>query len=150
MRDLRDRLVLHCTNLQQLPRTIVTGIFRATLSPQEKCLLDSHDITTYEDLYQVAAILKTTGVKNSHERGRHRYDRNNSISSGESVRCFKCHGLGHKAFDCKKPESQHPVICYVCNAPGHKAPECPLRVDKTSRVENVKIDEKSGNPKVSA
>ncbi len=144
LRDLMDRLVLHCTNLQQLPRTIVAGIFRATLSPQEKCLLDSHNITTYEDLYQVAAILKTTGVRNSHERGRHRYDRNNSSSSGESVRCFRCHGLGHRAFDCKKPESQHPVICYVCNTPGHKAPECPLRVDKTSRVDNVKVDEKSG------
>ncbi len=118
---------------------IVVGIFRATLSSHEKCLLDSHTINSYEDLYKTAVMLKPASTK---EKGRARPHTN--YRSNDGLRCYKCHGWGHRALDCKKPDVQPVVACYVCNQAGHKAPDCTMRADKIARKDNAKVDDKTG------
>ncbi len=149
LRDNMERLALSCDSAKDVPLAVVVGLFRTTLYPSEKCLLESRSITSYEDLYDVAEMLKSGAPQKSvYGRGRHREERKGSPNgSSEGFRCFKCQGVGHKASECRRSECSSYVTCYVCNQQGHKAWDCPSRADKLSKGDGGKVDEKSSASK---
>jgi len=143
LRDYVDRLMLNVNSTRELPLAVVAGIFRTSLTTNEKCMLDSRDILSFEDLYDVAELIKADhNPKHYNDKGRssgrHTYN--------DAFKCFKCQGVGHRASECKKSASDS-VTCYVCNQPGHKAPDCPNRADKLAKKEHNKVDEKSTSTK---
>ncbi len=147
LRDNMERLVLSCDSVEDVPLAVVVGLFHATLYPSEKCLLESRSITSYEDLNDVAEMLKSGAPqRGTYDRSRQRGERKGSpIRSFEGFRCFKCQGVGHKASDCRRVGYSPSVVCYVCNQQGHKAPECPSRADKVCKRDDNKVDEKSSS-----
>ncbi len=71
---------------------------------------------TFKDLNKLALSLNSD--RSGGARGQWR-------GAGDQVKCFKCHRLGHKSFECRAGRGESGVVCYSCHQPGHKAPECP-------------------------
>ncbi len=149
LRDMMDRLVLSCDSAKDVPLAVVTGLFRNTLYPSERCLLESKQTGSYEDLNDVAETLRSgTRTRDSHERGKPRFDSHKGSREGsEAVKCYKCQGYGHMAAECRRGERSAHVTCFVCNTQGHMAFDCPNRADRVSKKDEGKVDDKSASTK---
>ncbi len=150
-REYMDRLVLSCKSPEDVPLAIVTGMFRQTLYPSEKCLLEACSISSYEDLLDAAEVLASGGRRHQErydkregggDRGHSGGERGYSGSGGrenyrsfnsEGFKCFKCQGHGHRAFECRRGDSSFNITCFVCNEQGHKSIDCPSRADKVGK-----------------
>ncbi len=151
-RGYMDRLLLTNTSAEALALTIVTGMFRQSLYPSEKCLLEACSISSYEDLLDAAEVL-TSGGRKSQDRYERREGGSDRSYSGsgrgensrsfntEGIRCFKCQGYGHRAYDCRRSGSSFTYTCFVCNEQGHKSIDCPNRADNVSK-ESGKTNDK--------
>ncbi len=70
LKDHMDRLLLSLDSPKELPLAIVTGVFRVSLSASEKWMLDSRQIESYEDLYDIAEVIKADSHrKHTSQRG---------------------------------------------------------------------------------
>lgn len=107
LRDYMDRLMLNLDSTRELPLAVVAGIFRTSLTTNEKCMLDSRDILSFEDLYDVAELIKADhNPKHYNDKGRSSGRHNNN----DTFKCFKCQGVGHRASECKRSVSDF-VVC---------------------------------------
>lgn len=135
VRDLVERLSVTCKTMKDVLVAVAVGVFRTTLTPTELNILDTRTVVSLEDLGDVADTLKKPVISRSS------YDRPRGRGEFGGVKCFKCHGFGHKASECKKADSSSSV-CYSCHQPGHKSPDCPSRSEHSSQRDKGKVEEK--------
>ncbi len=118
------------------------AIYRASLTAQQRSVMDGREIDTFRDLNKLALSLHSTDNDRS---GSARWQ---GRGTGDPVKCFKCYRFGHKSFECRmgKDESK-PVVCYTCHQPGHKSPDCPSNSkDQVKQYEgNKKLGLRSGS-----
>ena len=55
--------------------------------------------------------------------------------SGNVPECFRCHGYGHKSYECRvrQDDRYSRVVCFTCNQSGHKSPECPNKLENNTQ-----------------
>ncbi len=132
LKVLMESIQATCTSMDDLALFVMSVTYRASRSPTQRTLMDQCKISSIHDLHDFAMSINPTGSDGTSGADRHSRS-NRSVGPGE---CFKCHKLGHRAYECRSNVSrpinsfnsrQPSIICYTCQEPGHKSPDCPTK-----------------------
>ncbi len=134
VKALVDRVCMMVKDKEELALFMAKGLFRVGLPLTEQGLIDGRKITCFNDLSEVATTLKSTNARTKDQL------RAVKRESGNAPKCFRCHGYGHKFYECRvrMDDRSSRIVCFTCNQSGHKSPECPTKVDKNTQNSNSK------------
>ncbi len=153
LKDILDSIMTVCPSFEVFTVFIASAAYRASLSSAQKASMDLCKIESFSDLHGFASSLEATHITTtSGNSGIVKSSKRYSSTSG--YECFKCHKMGHRAFECRSNpaklstpssnSSPSQIICYTCREPGHKSPDCPSKnVDNNSNA----FDSRSENGK---
>ncbi len=134
VKALVDRVCMMVKDKEELALFMAKRLFRVGLPLTEQGLIDGRKITCFYDLSEVATTLKSTNARTKNQL------RAVKRESGNAPKCFRCHGCGHKFYECRvrMDDRSSRVVCFTCNQSGHKSPECPTKGDKNTQNSNSK------------
>ncbi len=153
LKDILDSIMTVCPSFEAFTVFIASAAYRASLSSSQKASMDLCKIERFSDLHGFASSLEATHITTtSCNSGIVKSSKRYTSTSG--YECFKCHKMGHRAFECRSNpaklstpssnSSPSQIICYTCREPGHKSPDCPSKnVDNNSNA----FDSRSDNGK---
>ncbi len=133
LKNLTDSMDMMTHSKEDLLLFIACATYRASRPFSQRAIMDQREFKSFRDLNKFALSINST------EPERPSVGRFTSRSTfGSPYECYKCHKLGHRAFECRsnvssptftyggsgKPPS---VVCYTCREPGHKSPDCPTK-----------------------
>ncbi len=133
LKGLMDSVDMTVLDRSDVLLFFAVAIYRASLTALQRSVMDGREICTFKDLNKLALSLNST------DNDRSGGARGQWHGAGEQVKCFKCHRLGHKSFECRAGRGKSGVVYYSCHQPGHKAPECPNK-SQGNQKEQVKSE----------
>ncbi len=142
LKGLTDSISMVTDSKDDVLLFIACAVFRATRPLHQRGVMDSREVASFKDLNKLALTLQTSDSDRSHVgRGQSRG------SYASSIECYKCHKMGHRAFECKSNVGSsgrfQSIVCHTCREPGHKSPDCPNR-GKSEPSENNESRSESG------
>ncbi len=96
LKDLTDFISMVTDSKDDVLLFIACAVFRATRPLHQRGVMDSRVVASFKDLNKLALTLQTSDSDRSHV-GR----KQNRGSYASSTECYKCHKMGHRAFECK-------------------------------------------------
>ena len=124
LKGLTDSISMVTDSKDDVLLFIACAVLRASRPLHQRGVMDSREVTSFKNLNKLALTLQTSDLDRSHV-GR----RQSRGSYASSIECYKCHKMGHRAFECKSNVGSsgrfQSIVCYTCREPGHKSSNCP-------------------------
>ncbi len=142
LKGLTDSISMVTDSKEDVLLFIACAVFRTSRPLHQRGVMNRKEVNSFKDLNKLTLTLQTS---NSDRSNAGRSQGKGGYSSG--IECFKCHKMGHRAFECKSSVGSSSkfqnVVCYTCREPGHKLPDCPNK-RKCESVDSSESKSESG------
>ena len=103
LKTLVDRFFLGAVSVEECKSLLMIAVYRIGLSRSEQGIMDRRTIKSYQDLSELALMLKSITVGNKEElrsQEKRREDRYQKEDRSR-VKCYKCNRFGHSSYECR-------------------------------------------------